>query len=373
MASTENPRAGSLSSGCLAPLAPGGAADSERYAGAGLLMSSAFGKLPGDDTNPRAEALSEKAQGLFEAGDFAAAAAHYRAAAQVAPQDKVYPYALGVSLAAAGDRQRAADAYRQSIALAPEWNAPRLALGKLDPAAAASAGGFKRERGVASSTKQQLLAKYFGSGKPAAAPRAPAPGPLPPSAAAAMRTKGNELFRAQAFGEAAQAYTEALGLAGSSDIELAAACHSNRAACYLSVAEAEVEEGTLVVPPVDAEHTAKLMMASLLQGRGSAEASTDGSSSAAAEPAIPFVVAQFGAQSADLPNFCTTPCPGIYPLPSNCIVLDGQDKAISEWVWLVGAALQALPSPPPAVIIVGPSDVLQWPPPPCKHARTHAS
>jgi Flp pilus assembly protein TadD len=127
-------------------------------------MASAFGQLPGVDVNARAEALSEKARQMFEAGDYQSAAGQYRAAMRAAPQDKVYPYALGMALAAAGDATGAKEAYRMSITLAPLWSAPALALTKLlrDPAQTApvEGGGTMQALSVAPGIKKQLLSKY---------------------------------------------------------------------------------------------------------------------------------------------------------------------------------------------------------------------
>eukprot|EP01047_Picozoa_sp_COSAG01_P139643 COSAG01_NODE_70467_length_258_cov_0.981132_1_plen_53_part_01 len=53
-------------------------------------MATAFGNLAPPELR-QAEALSEQAQRAFEAGEYAAAAEHYRRAMAAAPESKVYP------------------------------------------------------------------------------------------------------------------------------------------------------------------------------------------------------------------------------------------------------------------------------------------
>jgi hypothetical protein len=155
-------------------------------------MATAFGNLAPPELR-QAEALSEQAQRAFEAGEYAVAAEHYRRAMAAAPESKVYPYALGTALAAARDERGAADAFRRSISIAPEWGAPRQALAQLpDPNGAAPPlpppGAATQEPRVAADKKRELLAKYFRGGErptPGAVPTpeitAPEPEPEPAS------------------------------------------------------------------------------------------------------------------------------------------------------------------------------------------------
>jgi tetratricopeptide (TPR) repeat protein len=239
-------------------------------AGAAQPVMSAFGNFAPPEV-ARSEALSEQARLAFEAGDLVRATEHYRRAVAAAPAHKVYPYALGQCLATAGDTEGAAAAFRQSLSIDPDWSAPYRALADLGVAvpdqphaagAGAGAGGSgggaasNGELSVATSQKAALLAKYFGSKQPIVATNAASNGSTgggdsEASPAAQQRAEGNRLFRTQQFAKAAERYTEALRLAGAASEggvvgELVVACHANRAACRLALAEASEMPRALV-------------------------------------------------------------------------------------------------------------------------------
>jgi len=109
-------------------------------------FTAAACKMSGSD--PRAEQYSEIAMVAMDKRDFVSAIKAYQAAMELAPgscaagtshyliqlfscRDKVYPYALGKALHAHGNPQGAAQMYMHSLAIAPDWGAPRAALEQL--------------------------------------------------------------------------------------------------------------------------------------------------------------------------------------------------------------------------------------------------
>merc|ERR1712166_562578 len=92
-------------------------------------FTAAACKMSGSD--PRAEQYSEIAMVAMDKRDFVSAIKAYQAAMELAPGDKVYPYALGKALHAHGNPQGAAQMYMHSLAIAPDWGAPRAALEQL--------------------------------------------------------------------------------------------------------------------------------------------------------------------------------------------------------------------------------------------------
>jgi hypothetical protein len=227
------------------------------------------------------------------------------------------------------------------------------------------------------------------------------------------RGRGNELFRSKHFDAAYEAYTSALHLLllpgddvedADSRMELRIACHANRAACQLALAERDdarasggggaglqageegesqrtgAEEDLLLLPWQPSSCGAPYGWSDMDGGAMGAEK----------YERICVCVASWGAQVAQLDALRTEPWPGAAAdapvaagpatVDSGCcglaLVLDGAAAPIEDWQDLARAALESSAvvaqgrggggagAPPVcAVFIVGPSNVLSCPPP----------
>eukprot|EP01046_Picozoa_sp_COSAG06_P013787 COSAG06_NODE_840_length_11999_cov_16.819412_8_plen_541_part_00 len=186
--------------------------------------------------------------------------------------------------------------------------------------------------------------------------------------ASEKREEGNELFRAGQHAAAAAAYGEAIGLvahevgalamaAGGPDDdgdpaaaqepglgtvpsklkETCVACHANRAACYLALAEEDdgQEDGVLSV------------------------------SLAGEEAQLAFVVPEFGAQSAELVGIRAVPLSMVGSVATGAepfaVVLDGASTPIAGWGKRARDTAKAFAAAR-AILIVSSDDVLHYPP-----------
>ena len=184
--------------------------------------------------------------------------------------------------------------------------------------------------------------------------------------AASKREEGNELFRAGNHAAAAQAYGEAIGLVATEvgalamdavdldadpddqtapDIgmvpsklkEICVACHANRAACYLALAE---------------------------EGDGSTETAQLSVKLAGEEVELSFVVPEFGAQTAALVDIKAVPLPMVGTVAKGAerfaVVLDGATLPIAGWGKRARDVAKAFPAVA-AILIVNKDDVLHFP------------
>lgn len=185
--------------------------------------------------------------------------------------------------------------------------------------------------------------------------------------AAEKREEGNELFRAGQHRAAAAAYGEAIGLVAhevgalamaavdpedddpamvqepglgmvpSKLKETCVACHANRAACYLALAEEDDDQNDGVLTVMLAGEAAQLA----------------------------FIVPEFGAQSANLAGVRAVPLSVVGTVAGGtdpfAVVLDGASTPIAGWGKRARDTAKAFPAAV-AILIVGSDDVLHFPP-----------
>jgi hypothetical protein len=196
--------------------------------------------------------------------------------------------------------------------------------------------------------------------------------------AAERKCEGNRMYQDRWFAAASRAYSEALDILGGatgihgpgstpmydSTNELVVACHANRAACFIAMAEELSEEPELLVPWQSSSVGAPFGWTDL-DGSG-----TDGSKL----ERLAVCVAEWGGQSAQLNGLTTRPpLAAVDEGSQDCmadelaLVIDGAATPIELWATEVSRALHSQPDAR-AVFIVGPDDMLRFPPPHCNGA-----